>query len=385
MAESEAHSEETPRRWGVVQLAVALALAALAIYFARAPSEVSIAEDDAAGRAAAKPAVPVVRPIARRASRQVRATGVVAITAGVRVHAQVGGEVVFVSPSLQSGGAFTAGQPLVRIAREDFELALDSAEAALRHAEARLAKQRLQGAAGAQKFQRENPGAEVPPLVARVPHIAREQARVDRAKNNVTRARIDLRRTTVALPFAGRVRGSNIHKGQIVVPAAVLGQVFADGAVEVRAEVSEQDLADVALANGSRARVEVGAVMLDAVVQRVSATVDPQSRLARAFLTFAEDVAAEDVPRPGTFVSVVFHGPPMEGVFVLPEAAEQAQGSVWVVAGGALKSVTPRSLGRTREGWLVAPFEVGQGVALGPVPQGREGLPVEPRVEAAGS
>ena len=66
VAESESRTEETPRRWaGIAQLAVAVALAAVAVYFARAPSQVSIPHSDAA----AKPTVPVVQPVATRTAR----------------------------------------------------------------------------------------------------------------------------------------------------------------------------------------------------------------------------------------------------------------------------------------------------------------------------
>ena len=363
---------------GVAQIAVVLVLVVVAVYFARAPSTLSV-EDYVPTRGAAKTTVEVVRPVATNAVGEVRATGVVSVDGGVGVFSQAGGELVFVSPSMRNGGSFTAGQTLLRIDPAEHEVRLAAAQARLRQAQAQLKKQQMKGEAGAAKYSRDNPGATVPSLVARVPHIEKAQAKVDRAQSGVEQAEIALAHTTVTLPFDGWVRASAAQVGQVVGPTTPLAQVFAKDAVQVEVRISQDSLGATVI--GQPAIAEAAGRTYDVVVKRVSAVVDVRSRLATLYLDFADTVDESTVPRPGTFAQVVLAGPRMQGAFVLPEAAEQSGGSVWVVENGELRAFLPQPLGRTRAGWLVEAFDAGQGVVIGKVAAARAGLPVEP-VEA---
>ena len=363
---------------GVAQLIVVAVLAMVAIYFARAPDSDALVEE-VPRLQAQPPTVDVVRPQVTRAAREVRTTGVVAVSAGVGLRSQVAGEVVFVSPKLRSGGSFEAGETLVRIDRRDHGLRLEAAQARLRHVQARLSKQQLKGERRSERYRRDNPAAEVPDLVARIPQIAREQALVDAALNAVEVAELHLSRTDVSLPFAGRVIAAEVQVGQMAGPTTRLAQVFPKDAIEVEARISLEDLDALAPIIGRVAEVAAGGQMFNAAVQRVSAVIDLQSRLATLYLALPADADVASLPRPGTFANVTLEGPPMDGVLVLPEAAEQANGSVWIVEENALKSFAPRSLGRIHAGWLVRAFDTGDGVVVGKVPAGRDGLRVQPK------
>ena len=347
----------------------------VAIYLARAPVSVSVDDDEVASVTPSRPTVNVIHPLATRAAREVRTTGVVSVRGGVALRAQAVGEVVFVSPALRSGGSFAAGQTLLRIDSRAHAIRLDAAKAAQREAEARLLKQQLKGEAGRRRFQRDNPGTEVPDIVARIPQIARAQARVDRALHAVQAAELDLSHTMLALPFDGWVRNGVVQVGQIVGPATPVGQVFAKDALQVEAQISQLDLEALAPIVGHAATVWVREThAFDVVVERVSAVVDLQSRLATLYLVFPDDADFEALPRPGTFVKILLEGQPMDGVMVLPEAVEQSGGSIWRVEEGALQSFQPRALGRNRAGWLVEAFDPKQGVVIGRVAQPRSGM-----------
>lgn len=379
-----AQSESRRSAWGIGQLVVIAVVVLVAIYFARAPSGVSI---DDGGRAAtpAAPTVEVIQPRATTAAREVRTTGSVTVVGGVALGTQVAGEIVYVSPALRDGGSFMAGQTLVQIDREKFEIRLEAAEARLREMQARLQKQRLKGQAKRQQFLRENPGAEVPALVDRIPQIAKAQAKVDRAAALVKQAEFNLARTTISMPFDGWVRRSRIHVGQVAAQVRPLGQVFAKDAMRVEAQISHEDKEDLEPVIGHPAIAYVqGGRPFDVVVERVAAVVDRQSRQTTLHLAFTENTAIDERPRPGTFVNLVMESRPMDGVMVLPEAAEQANGSVWVVEDGKLAAHVPRALGRTSAGWLVEAFDVREGVVVGRVAQARAGLPVMP-VDTAGA
>lgn len=374
MAEGDGRQRFDPK--GIAQLALIGAAVALAVYFARAPADVSDA-DSIAAATGVKPTVDVVRPSIASAPREVATTGVVATLGTVGIRSQVIGEVVWVSDVLRNGSAFAAGQPLLRIDPQDFEIRLRAAKAQLRMFQADLTRKQLQGEARSSKFRRDNPGVDVPPLVARVPQIAERQAEVDRAAELVKKAELDLRRTTIALPFDGWIVNTDTQVGQVVRQALPLGQAIAKNALQVEARVSQSDLDALAPAIGRAAKVRAGKRVFDAEVRRVSAVVDPRSRQATLFLAFDETADSASLPRPGTFAQVSLKGPSVDGVFVLPEAAEQEGGRVWVVDGGTLRAFAPRGLGRTSDGWLVEAFDAKEGVVLGRVPKARSGLPVD--------
>ena len=140
--------------------------------------------------------------------------------------------------------------------------------------------------------------------------------------------------------------------------------------------VDPKDLAHLAPVIGRSARVRTQLGAYDATVERVSAAVAPSTRLAGLFLKFSDDVPKRTLPLPGMFAEVRIEGPSYENVYVLPESVLQEGGGVWVVDKGALKSIVPKTLGRTDAGWVVEAFDAGEGVVVGAPPGARKGLAV---------
>ena len=375
MASDSAASPSTPawRRLGWVQILVIAALVLLAFLFARSRGGDAPPVFTAGRVEAPPPLVRVVAPVVSATPLRVEATGSVGVRNYVALTPQVGGRVVSLSPSLKSGGAFDAGEILLVIDRRDFELANDQAQADMATAAADLMLREAESDAAKANYALLHPQAEAPPLVAKAPQIAQARARLDAARARAGVAALELQRTAFALPFAGRVKESTAEVGQVLARGQPFGQAFALDALEIAAAVSAEDLARLDGAAGRSAVVHSGEGAFAAQVDRVSAELDSRSRFATLHLTFADNDA---LPTPGTFVDVVVDGPRLADTFVLPEAAEQIGGTVWLVADGALRAFTPRSIGRTKAGWVVAAFDAADGVVLGAVPAAREGLPV---------
>ena len=358
---------------GIVQLVVIAVGVVVAIWFARAPQGQAHTDDLRLGEPGV-PTVTVVRPAAGEAAQSVRTTGAVTILDGVRLFSHNHGEVVYVAPALRNGGSFSAGETLVRIDQRDATNRLEAAQARVRYAEARLLRQEHKAEAAIAEFHRDHPGEEPPPLVARTARIAEKQADLDRAIKGVEQAEIVLSRTEISVPFDGQVAGARATVGQVVGRDTPLGLVYQNGALQVEAQISQEELASLEPIVGRRATVRAGGREFAASVDRVAAVVDRESRLVTLFLAFRGN--ARNLPRPGTFAIVGLGGPVLSDVFALPEAAEQPGGNVWVVDGGALRSVTPTTLGRTEAGWLVEAFDPRQGVVVGRVVGARPGLAV---------
>ena len=61
---------------------------------------------------------------------------------------------------------------------------------------------------------------------------------------------------------------------------------------------------------------------------------------------------------------------------LLPEAALQGNGAIWVVRDGRLEDVQPDMLGRNADGIVVAGFDIGEGIVIGSVAGAKTGAAV---------
>ncbi len=372
-----------PKWTGYAQLVLILAAIGVALYFAQAPSRVERDPISDMALDQTKPTVSVIQPAPTEQALRVDLTGGVTLHGNVKVTSEVGGRVVWVSPSFRNGGSIAANEAIIRVDPAEYELELEVATAKVAKAEARVQIEKAKAEEAAAAFARENPGADTPERVHRAPHIAKAEAGLMKAQAKMKLAQLRLDRTEISLPFDVRVAAADIDVGQFVGPAELvgrassLGSVYRTDALQVRAPIEQDSLAYLAPAIGRSATIRTASGTYDAVVERTSAIIGPKSRLARVFLKFAAAHPAETLPLPGSFVEVSIAGPVHDNVLVLPESAMQDRGSVWIVEGGALKAVMPRTLGHADGGVVVEAFDVGDGIVVGSLPGAREGSAVE--------
>ena len=362
---------------GILQIVVVAAFVAVAVFYSqeRSGGDPRVTSGAAPGAvpAATQVAISVIQPVVTTQVLKVRATGTVVARTYVALTPQVGGRVVSIAPALRSGGRFSAGDELLRIERSDYLLALEQANADVAGAESALKLQRAESDAARANYALLHPGKEVPPLVAKIPQIDQALARVAAARARAEIAKLDLSRTVFSLPFDGRITETNAEVGQVLTRGQSFGQAFALDAIEAVVPIAPDDLALLAPGQGRAARIIAGDFEVAGVVERVSAELDARSRFARLFISLIDG----SLLKPGTFVDVEIDGPAIAEVMLLPPDAEQPGGHVWMVhEDGSLRAHWPVTRGRSDEGWIVDAFEFGEGVAVGTVPGGREGLPV---------
>ncbi|MDE0100026.1 MAG: hypothetical protein OXM87_10540 [Truepera sp.] len=373
---------DRPRWLGFAQLALVIAVIAIALYFARAPVRVERGVVADLASEAGQPAVRVIHPTRTEQALTVKLTGSVRLKERVRVMSEVVGRVAWVSPEFTNGGSIAANETFIRVDPTEFELQVEAAEIAVQEAEARVWAERARGEEDARAFSREFPGVEPSEWVRRLPSIAQAEAELMKAQAELRLAELRLARTNISFPYDSRVISSNIGVGELVgpveqvEPSPFLGIVYRTDALQVDAPIGLKDLEDLDPVIGRSARVHTGMDTYEAEVEGVSSIVAPQSRLASLFLKFSGDLPPDLLPLPGTFVEVEVMGPSYEDVYVLPESVLQERDSVWVVSDGVLTSFVPRTVGHTAAGWIVEAFDAGEGVVVGTLPRVREGLAV---------
>lgn len=380
-SDSQASRAERPTWRGALQLILIVGVIAAAIFFARAPSRDYLELDPDDAERPIEPTAAVIQPVATEAARSLRLTGMVTTLGTVDVRPEVSGRIVKVSENFRSGGEFSAGETLVQIETEEFELSLARAKFGLEFARGELLEKQ-DGEARAADLKERYPDHELLPGLGRAwlaldGEIQQAQAQVDIAEARIALAEWALDNTRIRMPFDGYVTSTRVSKGQVVRGLeSNLGDVFPKHQLRVRAKISNFDLDALEPAIGRKATVTANGRTYDAQVERVSRVVDVDTRLANLYLQIADQEERSVLPRPGTFANVSLEGPTYGNVYVLPEAAMQINGTVWLVDDGNIESFTPDSLGHAEDGWLVRAFDSREGVVVGRIPGVREGLAV---------
>ena len=325
----------------------------------------------------ALPIVNVVLPDSIAREVLVDVTGTINARSYVELVPEVSGRVVEVSRALRAGGSFRAEEILIGIDERDFRFALDQANAEVAGAESNLLLQQTEGAVASSNYALLHPGDSVPALVAREPQIGQARAQLLSSRARVAAAELDLSRTKISLPFAGRVTSSTAEVGQMLSRGQSFGRVFALDALEVNVPIGQTELLNLTPAEGRAAMVYVGSNTTEtkvypAIVERVAAVLDERTRFSKLYLRLTDSPQLS----PGTFIDARIVGPTVPSSYQLSEAVEQPGGHLWIVIDDKLVQHSPDIRNRSMVGILVEAFDYGQGIVFGPIPSAFEGMSV---------
>lgn len=268
----------------------------------------------------------------------IQAQGTVRPKTRTTLVSEVSGQIVSMSDAFIAGGLFEAGEELARIDPSDYEAALLGAEADLAAAQASLADEQARSDAARDDFRRLFGDSREPSdLVLRLPQLARAEAAVQAQEAAVMRARRNLERTRIRLPYAGMVVQRDTDLGQYVTPGSTLGVAFATDRAEVRLPMSDRDLADLALPARVGDEELQRPVILSATVSgqedhwpatlvRTEGVVDENTRLTYVVAEiedpYALDAGNDRKALPiGTFVEAAIPGRATEGLLIVPPEA----------------------------------------------------------------
>ncbi|MEN1728720.1 MAG: efflux RND transporter periplasmic adaptor subunit [Pseudomonadota bacterium] len=280
-------------------------------------------------------------------SFEISAQGTVKPVTETRLAAEVSGVVLEISEKFVAGGFFEAGEVLARIDPSDYQAALLQAEAELAGASARLADERARSEQAARDWERLNGRDRSPSdLVLRLPQVAEAEASVQAAEAGVMRARRNLERTEIQLPYSGLVRTRDVDLGQYVAPGSPLGTTFSVQTAEVRLPLSNQDLAFLELPAPGQSDAWRPPVQLSGEVAgqrgewtgrviRTEGVVDENTRLSYAVVEIDDPYnlsrrAWNNPLQIGTFVQARIEGRDATGLILLPRSALRSGDRVYV-------------------------------------------------------
>ncbi|MDP6929605.1 MAG: efflux RND transporter periplasmic adaptor subunit [Planctomycetota bacterium] len=327
---------------------------------------------------------------------KVHTSGTVTPRTEIRLIPEISGRIVWISPSLAAGGFFDEGELLVKLDLRDYELALIQTKAevaraqlaltseeqvSLRQAEAEVARAQLALAreeAEAEQARKDweklgtgkgSPLALHEPQVAEaratvaaarallalhLPRIAEAKAAVAAAQAHQSKAELDLQRTELNAPFAGRARRKNVDLGQFINRGEPIATIYAVDFAEIRLPIPDEELAFLDLPLDYRGDSADAALSQQgpqttlstifagrrwewsAQIVRVEGELDPQSRVVQAVARVANPYNRSDTSgRPplavGMFVEATITGRTIANATKIPRAALRPDGRVVMI------------------------------------------------------
>lgn len=308
---------------------------------------------------------------------------------------QVAGRIEWISDRLVVGGFVGEGEDLVRLERADLEGALAEAESRVAQAERRLTQEEAEAAAAAAEWKNARPQEPAPDLAARKPQLAEARAALAAAQASRLRARLDLERSVLKAPIAGRVRRRLVGPGQILAPGVPVAELYGTDEAEVEAPVALEDLAFLEEGGKGaeailRADIAGRRVEWRGRVVRTGAAVDAKTRMLPLIVSVADPFGlrtpAEAGPAlmPGLFLEVEILGRRIDKAVVIPRHAVRGAGEVLVV--DAEDRLRPRkvSILRRENGRAIVASGLADGerVCLSELEVVADGLKVRPVAEA---
>ena len=280
--------------------------------------------------------------------------------------AEVSGKIVSVSPDFVAGGFFNEGDVLLQIDPSDYHAGLKRAEAALASREAKLADETARSEQALKDWQNMGKPGQPSALGLRKPQMADARANVSAAEADVEKARRDLERTQITVPYDGLVRQKAVDIGQYVAPGTRLGVTFAIDTAEVRLPLTNTDLKYLELPTGTGAKTRekpyppvtlsaqrAGDIdQWQAQIIRTEGVVDETSRVVYAVAQVIDPYAVlgqshQKELKIGTFVNADIQGLPVENVVVLPRFVLQADKTVMIVNDDSELEILPVEVLRT--------------------------------------
>jgi RND family efflux transporter MFP subunit len=156
---------------------------------------------------------------------------------------QVAGVIIKVSENFENGGLVNKGDTILQIDPADYNINIKTAAASLTQARATLSEQQALSQEAIRDWKRLGRKGKPSDLVAHKPQLDSAKARVSSARAMLEKAKLDLSRTKIRAPYAGRIKNKRVGLGQYITPGTVISEIFSTNTSTIRLAISQNDLA----------------------------------------------------------------------------------------------------------------------------------------------
>lgn len=289
---------------------------------------------------AMKPVVEVLVLQPQNYQIEILSRGTVAPRTETTLTSEVSGRVVQVSDNFHPGGFFEKGDVLLQVDPRDYRIAVTVARSELSLKQLAFAQEQARSKQAKIDWDKMNFGDKPDPLLLRTPQLEHAKADLEAAHARLQQAELDLERTTINAPYAGRIQQKNVDIGQYLTTGKELAQIYASDAVEVRLPLTNEQLRYLQLPEEFRHKGAAGQQAQAAVnftlergdqsfhwtgqLTRTEGTIDIESRQLFVIAQI-NDPYLRKADRPqlkiGQFVKASIRGEQLENVYVIPRGA----------------------------------------------------------------
>ncbi len=263
---------------------------------------------------------------------------------------EVSGKIIYTSDHFQEGAFFEKGDELLRIDASNYDIAVTVTKSQLAEAQLALAEEQALAKQALRNWQRLGKTTQPTALVLHKPQLARAKAKVASAKALLKQAQLDLQRTRIKAPYAGRVMEKMADVGQYVSPGTELAKIFAVDIAEIRLPLSNQQLGFIDLPESYRGKKQPHTGLPEVILSsnfgnrqyqwpgrivRTEGTFDTKSRRLFVVAQVDNPYGLKETNKPplkiGQYVEAKIKGKILENVFIIPRAAVRENSQILLV------------------------------------------------------
>ena len=325
---------------------------------------------------------------------RVTTNGEVRSVTEINVIPQVSGRIIQVADEFIDGGNIKKGQPLIWIDDRDYRLATISAESRVAQAK-KLLEREIAESELAKKDWEELGEGEASPLTLRIPQLEEARALLNAAEADLEKAKLNLERTVINLPFDGLIKKKNAGIGQYVNAGSILGSAFSTEKVLIPLPLTDTELSYLGLPLGYeskgyfdgpkvvfRSYISRKNIEWSGRITRTSGSIDSQTRLVYAYAEVLNPYDEDPPLAIGTYVDAEIEGNFISNGFILPIAAIKNDNEIYVIDQNSKLKIKKIEIVGTEDDKVIVKGDISEldMVVISTINTGYEGMELTPMI-----
>ncbi len=310
----------------------------------------------------------------------------------INLISQVSGQIVEAADEFVDGGIIKADSPLVWIDDRDYKLAVISAESRVAQASKLLEREIAESELAKNDWEELGLG-EASPLTLRIPQLKEAEAAEKAALADLEKAKLNLERTIVKLPFQGIIREKRTGVGQFVGAGSVLATAFSTEEVLIALPLTDTELSYLGLPLAyEEAKPFTGPKVnfLSSIsnktfewegrIVRTAGSIDPPTRLVYVYAEVINPYQQSPPLAIGMFVDAIIEGKTIEDGFLVPNSAINNNSNIYVIDKNDNLEIRDIEVLGTENDYVIIKGEIieGERVVVSPLNNAKIGMGLKP-------
>ncbi len=310
----------------------------------------------------------------------------------INLISQVSGQIVEAADEFVEGGIIKAGSPLVWIDDRDYKLAVISAESRVAQASKLLEREIAESELAKNDWEELGIG-EASPLTLRIPQLKEAEAAEKAALADLEKAKLNLERTIVKLPFQGIIREKKTGVGQFVGAGSILATAFSTEEVLIALPLTDTELSYLGLPlayeeekpfTGPKVKflssVSNKTFEWQGRIVRTAGSIDPPTRLVYVYAEVINPYQQSPPLAIGMFVDAIIEGKTIKDGFLVPNSAINNNSNIYAIDKNDNLEIREIEVLGTENDYVIIKGEINEGerVVVSPLNNAKIGMGLKP-------